>query len=75
MIGVWTGDNFGNRKGTVVRKGKRSSGRFGIINNDKQIIKRFLKGLEKELNVKKLISSGKFIRREKSGRAYIYYLP
>ena len=55
MIGVWLGDNFSSREGTVKRKnGLVSSGRFGIVNNDKEIIIRFKEGLKKEFKIQRI---------------------
>lgn len=54
MIGVWTGDNWSSREGTVVRNGKRSSGRFGIISNDEEIIQRFLQGLKMNFKITRI---------------------
>jgi hypothetical protein len=54
MIGFWLGDNFGNREGTVIRKGKRSSGRFGVVSNDKEVIQRFLAGMKSEFGITKI---------------------
>ena len=51
MIGFWIGDNWSNREGSVVRRGKRSSGKFGINNNDEENISRFLKGLRNQFGI------------------------
>jgi len=52
MIGMWIGDNWSNREGSVLKENKRSSGKFGINNNDEENIKRFLKDLRKELKIR-----------------------
>ncbi|MBN2330359.1 MAG: hypothetical protein JXC85_00955 [Candidatus Aenigmarchaeota archaeon] len=54
MIGVWIGDNFSPRKGTVMRNGITSSGRFGIVNNDKELIHRFRVGLKREFRIERV---------------------
>lgn len=45
-IGVWLGDNSSSREGSVIRNNKRSSGKFGIINNDLSTIRRFMSFLK-----------------------------
>lgn len=54
MIGFWVGDNWSNREGSVFKNGKRSSGKFGINNNDVENIIRFKKGLMKEFGIKNI---------------------
>lgn len=54
MIGVWLGDNFSPRMGTVMRNGITSSGRFGIVNNDKEVIHRFRVGLKREFRIERV---------------------
>ena len=54
MIGIWTGDNWSNREGSVIKNNKRTSGKFGINNNDKEIIERFRKGLKNELGIQRI---------------------
>lgn len=54
MIGLWTGDNWGSREGTIMRKGQKSSGRFGINNNSEEVIERFLQGLKTQFKITKI---------------------
>jgi len=54
MIGVWAGDNWSSKEGTVIRGGQKSSGRFGINNNDEEVIQRFLQGLKSQFKITKI---------------------
>src|SRR3989344_2382538 len=54
LIGFWTGDNFSSREGTVIRNGKRASGRFGINSNDTEIVKRAIEVMKIRLKQKKI---------------------
>lgn len=54
MIGVWAGDNWSSKEGTVIRGGQKSSGRFGINNNDEEVIQRFLHGLKSQFKITKI---------------------
>ncbi len=54
MIGFWIGDNWSNREGSVIKNNKRSSGKFGINNNDKENIVRFKKGLRNQFKIKNI---------------------
>jgi hypothetical protein len=54
MIGLWIGDNWSNREGSVLKGTKRSSGKFGINNNDKENIERFRKGLKTQFRIKNI---------------------
>ncbi|MBL7169472.1 MAG: hypothetical protein ISS48_00455 [Candidatus Aenigmarchaeota archaeon] len=54
MIGFWVGDNWSGREGSVIIKNKKSSGRFGVVNNDKENIKKFLEGLKNEFGIKNI---------------------
>lgn len=68
MIGFWLGDNWSSRKGIVVRRGKRSSGRFGVISNDDEVIRRFLSGMKSELKITKIKVDVQFPRNLKVDR-------
>ncbi len=47
LIGVWSGDNFGVRGGSKPTKiGIKTSGRFGVINNDLSIIRKVIKVMQ-----------------------------
>lgn len=49
LIGLWVGDNFGSRTGTKINSnGMRSSGRFGIINNEPDLVKRSISVMRKQ---------------------------
>jgi phosphoenolpyruvate synthase/pyruvate phosphate dikinase len=54
MVGVWAGDNWSSKEGTVIRGGQKSSGRFGINNNDEDVIQRFLQGLKSQFKITKI---------------------
>jgi DNA-binding transcriptional ArsR family regulator len=55
MIGFWLGDNCSSREGTkFMKNGKRTSGRFGVISNDKEVILRFLSGMRSELKIERI---------------------
>lgn len=55
MIGFWLGDNCSSREGTkLMKNGKRTSGRFGVISNDKEVILRFLSGMKNELKIERI---------------------
>jgi predicted transcriptional regulator len=55
MIGFWLGDNYSSREGTkFMKNGKRTSGRFGVISNDKEVILRFLAGMRSELKIERI---------------------
>ena len=54
MLGMWIGDNWSSKEGTVIRNGQRSSGKFGINSNDEEVIQRFLEGLRREFKVTKI---------------------
>jgi hypothetical protein len=55
MIGFWLGDNYSSREGTKsMKNGKRTSGRFGVISNDKEVILRFLAGMRNELKIERI---------------------
>ena len=68
MIGFWLGDNWSSRKGIVVGRGKRSSGRFGVISNDDEVIRRFLSGMKSELKITKIKVDVQFPRNLKVDR-------
>lgn len=51
MIGIWVGDNWSNREGSVIKNNKKSSGKFGINGNDQENIKRFISGLRNEFSI------------------------
>ncbi len=55
LIGVWIGDNFGARGGSkpTTKRGLKTSGRFGIINNDLDIVKKAI-GVMKKIKLKNL---------------------
>ena len=54
MIGIWIGDNWSSKEGSVIKRGIKSSGKFGINNNDKENIIRFRRGLRDEFDIKNI---------------------
>lgn len=54
LTGIWTGDNFSSREGTVIRNGKPTSGRFGIVSNDAELIRHAMRVLRSELDQRKV---------------------
>lgn len=57
LIGVWYGDNFGAREGSKnTVTGIKTSGRFGVINNDLDIIREVIFLIKKKLYIKEIFS-------------------
>lgn len=51
---MWIGDNLSSREGSVVSTRGRSSGKFGIINNDEENIRRFTRGLRDDFKIENI---------------------
>lgn len=71
LTGVWVGDNFGARGGSKpTKKGLKTSGRFGIVNNDINIINRAIEVM-KEIGLKNIKIDGYLPRNNTEKLSYL----